>query len=145
MVESNSGPGDKPAPGEKPGTAAKPGAGGDEASDALFAASRKAPPNVPPVSLNGVRYEQVMSGAELGETGRTGYLAAYDEATGERLWHLQVYAHERIDYLEQDVQDVFFASMTPMEDGKRLLIENERGERFEVDVEVRKVVSLPAE
>ncbi len=106
----------------------------------MLTPSRKAPPEVPPISHDGVRYQQVLSGAELGEPGRSGYLGAYDADTGERLWHVRVYEHERAEHLEEDVQDVFFASMQLLEASRRLLIENERGERFEVDIETRAVL-----
>jgi hypothetical protein len=64
-----------------------------------------------------------------------GYLAAYDEATGQQLWTLKVYDNQRVPK-EGDVQDVFFKSMTLQADGTPL-IENERRARFVVDPKAR--------
>lgn len=55
---------------------------------------------------------------------------------------LVVYDNKRQPQLEGDVQDVYFTSMAFDAAGK-LLIENERGERYSVDVEQRKVTRLP--
>lgn len=102
-------------------------------------ASRKAPPKVEPIVANGVRYEQVVNAELLGEEQRTGYLAAIDEKSGERIWLLKVYNVNRVEHLEADVQDVFFASMTLSEDGESLAITDERGRSFVVDLESRTV------
>ena len=58
------------------------------------------------------------------------------------LWRLRVYQNARNPDLEGDVQDVFFRSMR-VEHGK-LLIENENGERFEVDPKSRHVAGTGA-
>lgn len=103
------------------------------------AASRKAPPKVEPLLIDGVRYEQVVNAELLGEDQRTGFLAAVDESSGERLWLLKVYTVNRIEHLEADVQDVFFASMSAGDDGASLLITDERGRAFVVDLANRTV------
>jgi hypothetical protein len=54
----------------------------------------------------------------------------------------QVYRNARRPELEGDVQDIWFRSLRV--DGGKLLIENERGERFEVDPATRQVVGHPA-
>jgi len=94
--------------------------------------SRIPPPTVAPVSLGGIRYEQVKNGLLAGFDQMGGLLAAYDESTGEQLWTLKVYDNLREPTKEGDVQDVFFKSMTLRPDGN-LLIENESGARFVVD------------
>lgn len=55
---------------------------------------------------------------------------------------MRVYENARRPDLEGDVQDVWFRSMRA--EGSRLVIENERGERFEVDPAARRVVGQPA-
>ena len=98
-------------------------------------ASRAAPPRVPPVFIDGVRYAQVFGNVDDdGQVG--GILAAYDGGNRE-LWRLRVYENARNPDLEGDVQDVFFRSMRA-EHGK-LFIENENGLRFEVDPKSRHV------
>lgn len=103
-------------------------------------ASRAPSPRVPPVFIAGVRYAQVAGDPAVdGQVG--GFLAAYD-ASSRELWRIKVYENPRRPELEGDVQDVWFRSLRA-EDG-RLLIENERGERFEVDPVARRVRGLPA-
>lgn len=100
-----------------------------------LSASRAAPPRVPPVFIDGVRYAQVFGNVDDdGQVG--GILAAYDGGNRE-LWRLRVYENARNPDLEGDVQDVFFRSMRA-EHGK-LQIENENGQRFEVDPASRQV------
>jgi hypothetical protein len=104
------------------------------------AAKRRAPPKVAAVTLDGVRYEQaVLARAEADGGQRTGYLAAYKGASDERLWRVRVYELKIDPHLEGDVQDVYFASMTASPDGHELLIANERGDRFAVDVRTQAV------
>jgi hypothetical protein len=102
---------------------------------------RNAPKRVPPLVRQGVRYEQNLSAleAEFGQVG--GILTAHDAKTGAILWSVKVYDNKRKPGLEGDVQDVFFRSMAFDSKG-RLVIENERGQRFAVDVGTRKVTSL---
>lgn len=103
-------------------------------------ASRPPPPRVPPVFVAGVRHAQVAG--DLATDGQVGgILAAYD-GSGRELWRLKVYENVRRPDLEGDVQDVWFRSMRA--DGNKLMIENERGERFEVDLATRRVLNRPA-
>lgn len=100
--------------------------------------SRPAPPAVPPVTHGGVRYQQVMNGHTLGLKQLTGNLAAFDEATGQQSWTIEVYRTVIDPNRETDVQEVYFQSMTFGDDGK-LHITNERGASFVVDVDTRTV------
>ena len=107
----------------------------------LPSADRNAPKRVPPVTRKGVRYEQNLgaSEAEFGQVG--GILTAHDAKTGAVLWSIKVYDNKRKPGLEGDVQDVFFRSMAFDSKG-RLVIANERDQRFAVDVDARKVTPL---
>ena len=105
-----------------------------------IAVKRRAPPKVAAVTLDGVRYEQaVLARAEADGGQRTGYLAAYQGASDERLWRIRVYQLKIDPALEGDVQDVYFATMSASPDGHELLIANERGEHYAVDVRTRDV------
>jgi hypothetical protein len=128
----------KPVNKPKPGVEQTP-AVNDHSLPPMPNASRQAPPKVPPLVIEGIRYEQVLNAEQLGLSSRTGVLAAYQDSTGEFLWHLQVYHIPRGPNLEQDVQDVFFTRMERLSEGLKLLIENERADQFEVDLEVRRV------
>jgi outer membrane protein assembly factor BamB len=105
-------------------------------------ADRGPPPTVPAVQRDGVRYEQNLraSEAEFGQVG--GVLSARDSSSGKVLWSLKVYPNTRQPGLEGDVQDVFFSSMAFDAHG-RLVIENENGARFAVDIVQRTVTALP--
>jgi hypothetical protein len=103
-------------------------------------ASRAPAPRVAPVFIAGVRYAQVAGDRDTdGQVG--GMLAAYD-ASNRELWRLKVYVNARRPDLEGDVQDVWFRSLRVQ--GERLLIENERGEQFEVDPAARRVLASHA-
>jgi len=103
---------------------------------------RNAPPSVPAVVHNGVRFEQNLDAteSEFGQVG--GIVSAFDATSNALLWSLVVYDNKRRPDLEGDVQDVYFTSMA-FDAAGQLLIENERGERYAVDVEQRKVSQLP--
>jgi hypothetical protein len=103
-------------------------------------ASRAPPPLVPPVVIAGMRYAQVPGDVET--DGQVGGMLAACDASHREVWRLKVYPNPRRPELEGDVQDVWFRSMRV--DGGRLLIENERGERFEVDPATRKVLGRAA-
>lgn len=103
-------------------------------------ASRAPPPHVPPVWIAGMRYAQVAGDLETdGQVG--GILAAYD-ASHRQVWRRKVYENARRPEREGDVQDVWFRSLRV--EGGKLLIENERGERFEVDPATGRVHGRPA-
>jgi hypothetical protein len=103
-------------------------------------ASRAPAPRVAPVFIAGVRYAQVAGDRDTdGQVG--GMLAAYD-ASNRELWRLKVYINARRPDLEGDVQDVWFRSLRVQ--GDRLLIENERGEQFEVDPAARRILASHA-
>ncbi len=100
-----------------------------------LSASRVPAPRVAPVFIGGVRYAQVAGNPDTdGQVG--GMLAAFD-ASNREMWRLKVYENARSPDLEGDVQDVWFRSLRVQ--GERLLIENERGEQFEVDPAARRV------
>lgn len=94
--------------------------------------SRIPAPPVAVIKVGGVRYEQIKNGLLEGFDQMGGYLAAYDDASGEQLWTLKVYENQRIQGKEGDAQDIFFKSMALQAHGN-LLIENERGGWFIVD------------
>ena len=104
-----------------------------------ISASRAAPPVVPFVTFEGIKYRQVLDATEFGKDQRTGYLAAYPEDGDKPLWLLQVYQTTKVGHLEQDVQDVFFKSMKLDAEHRQLLIENELGNKFLVDIDNRTV------
>jgi hypothetical protein len=101
-------------------------------------AKRVAPPDVPPVVFRRVRIEVIHWGRERNFKQNGGYIAAFDPASGRELWTLKVYDVVYDPKMEEDVQDVFIRKMTKISPS-RLLIVDEKGRRYRVDVKARTV------
>lgn len=103
---------------------------------------RSPPPKVDPVVRDGKRYAQHIGthNEQLGQSG--GLLEIIDEASGKQVGMIKVYDNQRRPDLEGDVQDIFFASMAFDSAGK-LIITDEVGRRFAVDVVKRESQPLP--
>ena len=102
-------------------------------------ASRAAPPVVPPVTHAGIRYEQLDDERLLGIDPDANYIVARDAGSNAVLWTLQIYRSEVVPGLETDVQAVYFKSMRLSADSAQLLIEDEIGRHFVVDLAARTV------
>ena len=107
-----------------------------------ISASRAAPPLVPFVMFEGIKYRQVLNANVFGKDQRTGYLAAYEGEGEEPLWLLRVYETTKVDQLEQDVQEVYFLSMGFDMERRQLHIENELGNSFIVDIDDKSVSKI---
>jgi hypothetical protein len=98
-----------------------------------------------PVTLlhQGVRYEAVHwgQGRGLGQNG--GYVQAVDPATGSVLWLHRIYAIAYDPAKEQDKQDRFITQLAISERGEALLVGDERGGRYLLDLRTHQV-SMPA-
>ena len=105
----------------------------------MMQSSRPPPPMVPPVVHRGIRYEQVKNAIALGYDQLTGYLAAFDEKSGTRLWLLKVYDVKSDTKMEADVQWVYFQRMELVSGKDQLLIENEAHQKFIVDLKDKAV------
>jgi hypothetical protein len=103
-------------------------------------ADRPPPPRIAPVVKDGVRYQPKFGGSSDPQVG--GLLAACDAKSDKELWTLVVYENKRRPDLEGDVQDIFFKSMKFETDG-RLVIVNEIGRRYAVDVQAKTSTLLP--
>jgi hypothetical protein len=96
---------------------------------APISAKRPPPKVVKPVTVAGVTFSA--PGWPIG------IVIATDAPSGRELWRQRIYTVRYDRTLEQDVQDVFITSLKIR--GNVLLITNERGERFELDLSTRKV------
>ena len=103
-------------------------------------ASRPPAPQVPPVDHKGVHYEQDMQSTQHGGSGLGGYLAAYDMASRRLLWTVKVYDVK--DYSAERVGGIglYFKSMKLVPGRDELMIENEAGGRYAVDLHTRNVI-----
>ena len=71
-----------------------------------------------------------------------GWVVAYDEASGDKIWQIRVYQTEYDRNLETDVQDVYIRSLS-IQDGY-LLVRDEDRRIHRVDLSTRKlVVAVP--
>jgi hypothetical protein len=98
-------------------------------SAAPIDAKRSAPKTLESVTISGVTYSA--------PGWPVGVVIATDASSGRELWRQRIYAIPYDRKLEQDVQDVFITSLKRR--GNVLLIANERGERFALDLSTRKV------
>lgn len=112
------------------------------ATQACAGKKRRAPAHVPPVELNGVKYQAILLGTPYGYKQDGGIVIALDAKTGSLLWTQKVYGINYNDDMEGDKQDIFIKSMTPVKNGKILLITNEHGEKYELNLSTR-VIKAP--
>ena len=96
---------------------------------------RRAPPEVPPVVVNGMRYEAPLLGQPYGYAQDGGIVVARRADTGALDWTRRVYDVVRDAAMEGDKQDVFIERMTLSPDRRRLLIFNEHGHIFELNLD----------
>ena len=92
-------------------------------------AKRAAPTDVAPVVIKGVEYSAPHDAM--------GFVVAKGISSGKELWRARIYEVRVNAELERDVQDVFITSLVVKDD--TLLITNERGEKFSLDLHTRKV------
>ena len=92
-------------------------------------AKRTVPRAVEPVSVHGVTYSAPATAM--------GFVVASDALSGRELWRQRIYRIRVDPSLERDVQDVFITSLTLR--GSSLVIANEHGERYALDLSTRKV------
>lgn len=92
---------------------------------------------------HGVRYEAVHWGRGRGIGQNGGYVQAVDPATGSVLWVHRIYTIAYDPDMEQDVQDRFITQLAISKKGDALLVGDERGGRYVLDLRTHRV-SLPA-
>ncbi len=97
--------------------------------------SRIAPPKIPAVEFEGLRYSQIINAARDGLDQRTGYLAVTDIASGRRVANVKAYPVDFDPDEEADVQDVFFARLELDAAGRRLLVESEHRQRAAISID----------
>ena len=99
-------------------------------SGAVFA-MRLAPKAVAPVRCKGIEYRAPQ--------GLMGCVEAWDVQTNVRIWWKQIYVVRYNPKLETDVQDVYICKMKLDKKKNALLIENEKGEKYSLDLASLKV------
>lgn len=99
-------------------------------------ASRPSAPVVQPIEHDGVRYREDETDERNGDQDG-GYLAAFDIATGNRLWRLKVYPVSRGGPPGAPKGSIHFRAMTLEQGGTVLRIENEAGGIYQVELKSR--------
>jgi hypothetical protein len=95
-------------------------------------AKRGAAKVVEPVIIDSVQY------SAPADPDLMGFVVATDISSGKELWRQRIYRVPIKPTLERDVQWVFITSLSRHDHS--LLISNERGEHFTLDLTTRKVV-----
>lgn len=103
----------------------------------LIKAKRAEPMAVEPFTYRGVKYVAPHFKMKNKQVQRGGLIEAWDIKTNRMLWDLKIYETKYAPTLEQDVQDVYIASLK-IENGK-LLITNERNEKYALNLETKQV------
>ncbi len=104
------------------------------AEAAPVAKKRAGPEPVDPVVIGAVRFEAPADGKAKGLGQNGGFVVAHDAATGAELWTAKVYAIAYKADMEGDKQDIFIIGMKPSPDGRALLVTDDRGRRWKVDL-----------
>jgi hypothetical protein len=108
----------------------------------LAVAKRGAPKDVPAVVSGGIKYiapdvmpkyRSIYGESKCLRSG--GCVEARDRQTGKLLWQVEVYQTKYDPNLEQDVQ-VVYINYLKIDRGK-LIIKNEQGDRYMVDLKTR--------
>lgn len=111
------------------------------ASGAL--AKRAAPEEVPAVTADTIVYSVPhFTTDEKGRSVQGGVVAARDLKSGRLLWSLRVYQTTRDDRLEGDVQDVFIKTLAHDKVHELLVLADETGRVFVIDLKSRKPVRI---
>jgi hypothetical protein len=95
---------------------------------------REGPDPVAPLVVGNVRYEVPHWIDQMGGQQNGGFLVAYDLATNERLWVLQVYETAYDPQRERDVQDVFITRLSLGDKDGELQVEDEDGHKYLVNI-----------
>jgi hypothetical protein len=104
---------------------------------------RREPVYVPPLIVGGLKYEAPRLGTPFGYAQDGGIVVARRADTGDLVWTRRVYTVARDPRMEGDKQDVFIKDLTLTTDGKRVVIVNERGQRFEMSLDGGGVSAMP--
>jgi hypothetical protein len=103
---------------------------------------RSAPLKVTPVEHRGIRYAVVRGAKGRGLPQNGGYIEATEIASGRPLWLVKVYEVVYDPDIEDDKREVYISRLRLDAARGRLLVENERDERFAVELDGSKVHKL---
>jgi hypothetical protein len=102
----------------------------------LADAKRAGPPEVEPVTHNGIRY------VAPNNDGRRAYIEAWDVQTNKKLWDLTVFTNRINPKLEEDVQWFFIDKLSVRND--TLIVKSERGTTYQIDLRTKAITQSEA-
>jgi len=97
---------------------------------------------VEPVVFQNVCYKVISGAKARGLEQNGGYIGAYDINSDDELWHLKIYDVVYNKEMEADKQDVLITKMSISSLRGGIVIENEKGRKFLVNPETKKVREL---
>jgi hypothetical protein len=102
---------------------------------------RKAPDAVAPVTHDAKRYVAVHWGKARGLEQNGGFVAVIDDKTGDEISLIKIYAVTYDGDMEADKQDVLITSLSLDENAKCLIVQNEKGLKFSLDLLTHEVTA----
>lgn len=97
-------------------------------------AKRVPPQDVPSVTVGDIRIDVIHWARDAGFDQNGGVLRAVDTKTGATAWTLKVYDVQYDSQMESDVQDIFITALRKAWLRSQLLISDERGRHYRVDL-----------
>lgn len=104
-------------------------------------AKRLPPEDVPSITVGDLRIDVIHWGREEGFDQNGGVLRAVDTTTGATAWTLKVYEISYDSQMESDVQDIFITALRKPWLRNVLLVSDERGRNYRVDLATRAVTA----
>lgn len=100
-------------------------------------------PEAAPVTHGGIRYEAPPWTRSRGLPQNGGYVEAFDVSTGQALWLRKIYDAAGPADIEADKRDVFITALEADPKGRFLLVIDERGRRWRLELKSGRVVRMP--
>ena len=108
----------------------------------ILFAKRPAPLAIEPIIYKGIKYTVLHWAIDNGSNQNGGYILATLNKSGKKVWGKQLYKTNYSSDLENDVQDVFITSMSLSHEHKSLLVSNEKGYVYKIDLTNQKVTTV---
>ena len=102
--------------------------------------ARPSPLEVEPAVYDNVKYTAPHFLESSNHKQLSGYIEAWDTRTNKKFWELKVYDIKYDPGLEKEAQEIYITSLR-IEMGK-LLVVNEAGDRYEVELGTKKVKKI---
>jgi hypothetical protein len=99
-----------------------------------MAPKRTGPPDVQPLVIDDLRIEAVHWGKDRGLKQNGGYIEVFKHASNHSIWLHKVYDIEYDPKMESDVQDLFIVSIELDASGQRIIIKDEAGAVYTVNL-----------